>query len=247
MAVNYANALAQRINGSYLCCTRIEGLLIDSISPEVEYLFLEKKKTLDLKAFLKLRKFVQENKIDIIQAHSNSWFLALWVKLSLPGTKLVWHDHWGARASKKNRPGILSLASSYFDGVITVNENLKEWAVRNLKSKKIQYLPNFFLDAGYRKSEVSLKGEGTLKIVHLANLKPPKDHVTLLKAFDLLEKDNPNISLHLIGKDEEDSYSGKIKNFLRDKCLLNKVFIYGELHNVEELLRQGDLGVLSSE
>src|SRR5690606_5619236 len=94
MSVTYANALVKRIDASFLCCTRKEGLLKKQLSPEVGYLFLNKKSTLDLQAFRKLRNFVKENKIDLIQAHSSSWFLALMVKLSLPKLKLVWHDHY---------------------------------------------------------------------------------------------------------------------------------------------------------
>ncbi len=51
MSVNYANALARRMDGSYLCCTRKEGLLKKQLAPEVGYLFLNRQGTLDLKAF----------------------------------------------------------------------------------------------------------------------------------------------------------------------------------------------------
>src|SRR5690606_1386313 len=95
MAVNYANGLASRIDASFLCCTRMEGLLKEQLSPEVGYLFLDKKSVFDRKAFLLLKRFIKENRIDLIQAHSSSFFLAVLIKMSLPGIKLVWHDHYG--------------------------------------------------------------------------------------------------------------------------------------------------------
>ena len=137
MSVTYANALTKRIDASFLCCTRMEGLLENKYHPEVGYLFLNKKRTLDLQAFLKLRKFVKENKIDFIQAHSSSWFLALMVKLSLPKIKLVWHDHYGRDLSRR-KPGLLKYASKYFDGIITVNKDLEAWSKNNSVLKEIQ-------------------------------------------------------------------------------------------------------------
>ena len=75
MAVNIANALLPHVEGSYLCCTRKEGMLKDEIKPEVGYLFLNKKSRLDPKAILRLRKYIIDNKIDIVHAHSTSFFL----------------------------------------------------------------------------------------------------------------------------------------------------------------------------
>src|SRR5680860_1615923 len=72
MAVTYANALVGQVEGSYLCCTRMEGMLKESLLTEVEYLFLNKKSSLDLKAILKLRNFIKSRQIEIVHAHSTS-------------------------------------------------------------------------------------------------------------------------------------------------------------------------------
>lgn len=248
MAVNYANALAKRNDASFLCCTRGEGLLKEDLQPEVGYLFLDKKSTLDFRAFLKLRSFVLNNKIDLLQAHSSSWFLALLVKLSLQGLKLVWHDHHG-RDLDKRRIGILRPASRFFDGIISVNVDLKEWAESNLKSKKVQFFKNFLPDSqdGELVRVSFLKGQqDSFKILCLANLRPQKDHLNLLKAFENVQKVYPQASLHLIGKDEGDDYSKELRTFVSRNELESKVFFYGEKQNLQELLLQADLGVLSS-
>ena len=254
MAVNYANALAKRTDGSFLCCTRLEGLLKSQLSPEVGYLFLEKKNTLNLKAFWKLRKFIKRNKIDLIQAHSSSWFLAVLVKLSLSEVKLVWHDHYG-RELKERKAGLVKMASRYFDGIISVTADLKKWGEENLSSKTVVFFRNFLPTENFeiqlQKNKHPLFGshsyqESGFKIVCLANLRPQKDHSTLLKAFELVEKKYPKISLHLIGKDEENDYSKKLKIFVKRKDWEEKVFFYGEQANVEGFLKNSDLGILSS-
>lgn len=249
MSVHYANALAERIDASYLCCTRMEGLLKSHLSNDVGYLFLNKKSPLDLNAFIKLRNFVKENKIDLIQAHSSSWFLGLIVKLSLPDVKLVWHDHYGQEL-KERQPGILIQGSRYFDGIISVNSDLKYWAEGNLKSKNVSFFRNFLPAAEDNstskvKDGYPLKGEG-FRIICLANLRPQKDHQNLLKAFEILLKEHPDVSLHLVGKVEEDEYSKELKMFVKQHKLQEKVFIYGEQKNILAFLKQSDLGVLSS-
>ena len=248
MSVSYANALAKRIEGSFLCCTRQEGLLKKQISPEVGYLFLEKKNIFDLKAFWKLRQYVKANKIELIQAHSSSWFLALLVKLSFPALKLVWYDHYG-RELKERKSGALKLASRFFDGIISVNADLKKWAEENLNSRHVSFFRNFLSEFRSIPSSITvpLGGRGDdFKIVCLANLRPQKDHLTLLKAFELVEKKYPEISLHLIGRDEENDYSKGLKTLVKLKELEEKIFFYGELENIEEWLQEFELGVLSS-
>lgn len=244
MAVSYANALDGRIEGSYLCCTRMEGMLRKKLNPEVGYLFLEKKSALDIKALFKLRKYVKNNNIELIQAHSSSFFLAVLVKLMVPGLRLVWHDHFG-RDLEIRKPGILKPASKHFDGIISVNAELKEWAVKNLISSEVTYIKNFIPDLSSEKSDKKrLLGQAGINVICLANLRPQKDHLNLLRAFNLISE--KNLNLHLIGKDANDHYSKGIKTFLRKNNMEQKVYLYGEQENVAEILKQADLGILSS-
>ena len=244
MAVSYANALSGKIEGSYLCCTRREGLLKAKIAKEVGYVFLNKKHSFDLKAFRKLRRFVLKNEIDLLQAHSTSWFLAVMLKLTLPEVKLVWHDHYGREL--KNRPAYpLKAFSGFFDGVISVNPDLKNWALDTLKAKKVSFFKNFLPSISLERG-AKLNGENDLKIICVANFRPQKDHLTLLKAFQrLLQSTNEKVSLHLIGKDNQDEYSEKVQQFIREHALKD-VHIYGEQESIGFLLDQVDIGVLSS-
>ena len=50
MAINYANALSNRIEFSGLVATRAEGHLKSQLSDSVSYLFLKKTKTVDFPA-----------------------------------------------------------------------------------------------------------------------------------------------------------------------------------------------------
>ncbi|NJW54032.1 glycosyltransferase [Salinimicrobium oceani] len=245
MSINYANALAKRIDASFLCCTRKEGLLKKQLTPEVGYLFLNKKSTLDLEALLKFRKFVKENKIDFIQAHSSSWFLALMVKLSLPKVKLIWHDHYG-RDLKQRKAGLLKSASRFFNGIIAVNKDLEQWSIENLSGKEVRYIRNFLPKISDSGEEIELKGGDSFKIICVANFRPQKDHLNLLQAFQQVILKHPGTTLHLIGKEEQSPYFSEVRRFLEDNRLQDKVFFYGEQENISVLLRQANLGVLAS-
>ena len=95
VAVNLANALSTEIDSAFLCATRKEGLLKESISSDVGYLFLNKQKAIDLRAIKSLNVFVKVNNINIIHAHSSSFFLATIVKILNRKVSIVWHDHYG--------------------------------------------------------------------------------------------------------------------------------------------------------
>src|SRR5690606_38908493 len=182
MAVNIANALLPHVDRSFLCCTRQEGMLKDEIKPEVRYLFLNKKSRLDPKAILGLRKYIIENKIDIIHAHSSSFFLAGLLKLTGSNFKLIWHDHYGESENLGDREfKVLKRFSRLFWGIISVNTTLKDWAENYLNCKNVTVIRNFIPEPDPNaKSQISLKGnKNDFKIICVANLRPQKDHMNL--------------------------------------------------------------------
>ena len=65
MAVNYANVLHDKIELSALAVTRKEGALKELLNDEVPYLFLNRTKTVDIAALLRLRRFIKQHKIQI--------------------------------------------------------------------------------------------------------------------------------------------------------------------------------------
>lgn len=167
------------------------------------------------------------------------------VKLSLPKVKLVWHDHYG-RDLTERKPGLIKYASRYFDGIIAVNKDLESWSKQNLSCKTVQYIRNFLPKISASGEQVELKGGESFKIICVANFRPQKDHLNLLKAFQKVIEEYPQTTLHLIGKDEQTLYSAIIKRFIKEKKLQQKVFIYGEVENIYDFLKLADIGVLSS-
>ena len=242
MALNYFLALEKRGYDSYIVVSREEGLLADQIRNNPAYSFIKKSNALDFSAFYKMKKIIAENKIDIIQAHGSSWFWAVLCKISGSKIKVVWHDHYGdsENLSKRNVL-LLKKFSKYFDGIISVNNNLRNWAEHILNfNMPLIYLPNFVNHASRETKE--LLGNNKIKVVCVANLRPQKDHFTLIKAFQRIQ-DKYDVSLHLIGRNFGDDYYLNIKNMFERNP---KIYYYGEVDSVMDFLSDADFGILSS-
>ncbi|WP_034922800.1 glycosyltransferase [Gillisia sp. CAL575] len=247
MAVSYAKLLHKNGHASYLCSTRFEGILKENLNPDIGYLFLNKKYALDFTALNKLRKYIKNNKIEIVHAHSSSYLFAALLKLTGLSFKLVWHDHYGESELLHQRKfRILKIFSKYFDGIISVNHKLKNWAVEKLKTEDVTMINNFIHNKENRTIVNTLEGPAdAFKIICLANLRPQKDHQNLLRSFELLP-DEINATLHLIGNDPKTSYSKEVLKLIEQSKSRNRIFYYGIQTEIIEYLGQADLGVLSS-
>jgi len=247
MAVNYANSLADKIEFSGLITTRSEGLLLDYLNEKVTYSFLEKKSALDLSAIFRLRNYIKRNKVEFIHAHSSSFFIAVLVKLTMPKIKIIWHDHYGISQNLSARKNlILKLSSFFFLGIISVNEALKKWAQNYLNCQNIIYFPNFIIESTTFLSTFKLEGEDGKRIICVANLRPQKNHELLINGAKEIQEKFPDWTFHLIGKNFNDSYSANLLEQVKDKGLSKNVFFYGAVNNVQDLLKQCKIAVLTS-
>ena len=248
LAVNIANALSEEESlKSYLCVTRKEGLLKEKInSNRVKYLFLKRKKKIDIKAFQKLITFCKYEKINVIHAHTNSFFMAFVVRLFCCKIKIVWHNHTGNNTNLKGfKLYMLKMMSYRFNTIINVNGALNLWSEKELNAKNSFFLNNFPFFQNV-KFKTILKGEQGKRIVCLAAFRPEKDHLNLVNAFQLLLVENKDLTLHLVGESKNDAYSDSIYNFIKNNKLEEKVFIYGVCSDIKNILKQASVGVLSS-
>jgi glycosyltransferase involved in cell wall biosynthesis len=248
MAVNYANVLSHKIEFSGLVATRKEGPLLHQLNPNVLYLFLNKRKQLDFGALFRLRSFVLKNKVTHIHAHSTSFFIAFLLKLTLPSIELIWHYHYGNNIQlPRKRIVIFRIVKSFFTGIIAVNQNLKFWIESNLKASRVIYLPNFSIQIKEPEFKSQMFGSDGKRIVSLANLREDKNHFLLLEVARKLKESHPDWTFHLVGKDFEDDYSRKIKKQIEKFELVNNVFLYGSKQDIENILNQATIAILTSQ
>ncbi|MGL2966827.1 glycosyltransferase [Flavobacterium sp. XGLA_31] len=248
MAVNYANALADKIEFSGLIATRLEGDLKGQLSEKVDYLYLAKKRAFDLGAALRLKKYCKTHQVEVLQAHSSSYFIAFLTKLMYPKIQLIWHDHNGILALITLRQTIaLKMTSWFFHGIIAVNSELESWSKQKLNCKKVIYLPNFTSVKVFEKAETHLQGLEGKRILCLANLRPQKNHFLLLEVAVKIKKQFPEWTFHLVGKDFNDTYSDQLKNAIAEKNLETTVFVYGSKNDTVHIINQCEIAILTSD
>lgn len=246
MAVTIANGLLEEVGFSGLVTTRLEGGLKATINKKVGYAFLNKKKAIDIKALIRLRDYIKANKVNTVHAHGSSYFFAVLLKLTMPSVQIFWHDHFGNRVTSREGYFLLRLFSVFFSGVFTVNEALKDWAQKKLWVKDVAFLSNFTSESENEIPVTFLKGTPNKRIVFLANLHHPKNHILALSSFLASKIDREGWTLHLIGKDKQDDYSQELKNFIHQNNLQDAVFIYGTCTDVKSILKQAKVGILVS-
>lgn len=249
VAVTYANMLVGEIEKSYLCTTREEGPLKEHLDTGVSYSCFDRQKTLDFKALNRAVHFIKKEEISIIHAHGTSYFFAFLIKQRYRTAKIVWHNHHGAsREYGYFKTLIIKSCVRVFDTILVVNNELKEWTVKRLKfpESKCHYIANFVNIRQDVKPQAVLDGEPSLRVISLANLRPPKEHLFLCTVFNKVLVNFPKATLHLVGKDYRDDYSDKIKEFIALNDLGSSIFIHGQQAQAQSFLNACTIGVIAS-
>ena len=246
-AVNLANALPRDRYRSYVCATRATGPLVDQLSPGVELLPLGRRRTLDAGAVTRLAAFVRANGIRILHAHGPSLFLARAASLLPPYPDVVWHAHSGRLASEDRAAWPYRIAAVGLAGAIGVNYPLLAWLRRRLRvpSARSWYVPNI-VAAGDRRPAEDLPGTRGRRIVCVGNLRPEKDHSTLLRAFAAVLRRVPDAHLLLVGAAGEARYAAGLGAEAAALGLGPHVSFLGQRTDVARVLCACDVGVLSS-
>jgi hypothetical protein len=130
-----------RIDFSGIVATRKEGNLKSQLGPKVDYMFLGKKSAIDPGAVWRLRNYFKRQNIGYVQPHSSSYFIVFLVKLIYPKIQIVWHDHNGLSEFLGTRKSaVVKIASRFFKGIIVVNYQLKNWAIRELHCSNVMLI-----------------------------------------------------------------------------------------------------------
>ncbi|HEY6187675.1 MAG TPA: glycosyltransferase [Pyrinomonadaceae bacterium] len=247
VAVNLANLLPRERFRAHLCTTRRDGRLADALLSDVGRLRLGRRWRFDRAAIGRMVAYIREHEIEILHAHGSSIFTASVAALFAPHPLLVWHDHYGLpleeRAAWIERP-----LAKRARAVIAVSQPLAEWSRRSLAvaDDRVWYIPNFVCLPNGNQRTPHLPGEKGYRIVCVANLRPQKDHLTLLRAMADVARQIPAAHLLLVGSGSDEEYQGAIKAEVARLGLEGRVSLLGERSDVAAILRASDVGVLSS-
>lgn len=248
VAVNLANLLQSNRYCSYLCTTRSEGPLEHHVGENVGRLRLARKRKFEISALRRLVAFIQTHQIALLHAHDASLFIAGMASLFPPYPVVVWHDHYGSYAENKRPVWLYRLGATRVSGIIAVSEGLAEWSRSRLRvpAERVWYLPNFVCDTERDRKSPALPGVAGSRIVCVANLRPEKDLLTLLRAMALVIQQVPSAHLLLVGSMRNFGYLDLVRREIAQLRLDHYVSLLGERQDVHAILRSCTIGVLSS-
>ncbi|MEZ5401915.1 MAG: glycosyltransferase [Bryobacteraceae bacterium] len=246
VAVNLVNQLPRDRFDVTLCSTRRDGPLAAQVAQDVNRLRLSRRHRFDSSAVRRLLQFVRERNIRILHAHGSSLFLARLVASAPPFPRIVWHDHYGPM----DRPvWLYRLATHGVAAVLSVNASLAEWARRKLqiRAERVWYVPNFVLPAESAfAGKPDLPGIPGSRIACVANLRPEKDHLNLLRAMQMIARQMPAAHLLLLGGGSSAEYVARVREEIALNDLGANVTMLGIRDDVPSILRSCDVGVISS-
>ena len=248
MAVNMANAFAEHGIENALCVTRFSGELQVFLNKNVKFFILKKRHAADVVAFSRFAKIVKAFKPDVIHAHSSSYFWASIVRVFSGKSRLIWHNHRGINEdSRKNNSRMLNFMSRRFNGIVAVNQSLREWNVRHtaVAEDHIRFINNF---PDLQLPPAIKKATDEIIVFCLANLRPEKDHVMLITAFAKLvdRHQQKNLKLWLAGNHGTPAYYRKLKDHTKALGVIDRIIFLGTVQNTAQLLARAHIGVLAS-
>jgi glycosyltransferase involved in cell wall biosynthesis len=249
VAVNLANLMPRDRFRTYLCTTRREGPLAGLVAPDVGKLNLARKRTLEWRGLQRLVSFVRREQIQILHAHEYSLFVAGVASLFAPFPAVVWHGHFGRGEAEGRRVWIHRLLARRLRAVIAVNQPLVQWSRTRLRvpHDRVWFVRNFVCRPELRGNADPLPGSPGARIVCVANLRPQKDHVTLIRAMALVVREVPNAHLLLVGgRSRPDDTHDLVSGHIRQSGLQRNVSLLGRRDDVADILAACDVGVLSS-
>jgi len=212
-------------------------------------------------ALMKFRKLLREIQPDVVQGWMYHGNLLAWlgVKIANSEASVFWSIHQSLADIKAEKPVLsflirLSAKLSSRIGVVMFSASVgQEQHIENgfSSSNATTILDNFDLKAfNTSESELSLReslslSKDSLLVVSIARFAPMKDHKGLIAAAALVVKKLPTVHFVLVGPgvDEQNSVIGKQ---IEDLGLSKHVHLLGERTDIQAILNDGNIFVLSS-
>ncbi len=247
MAVNIVNSLPRDRFRAHLCCTRHDGPLGALVDDDVVRLTLGRTHRFDVSALARLVAHIREHDVRVLHAHSTAVFAAVLASLAPPHPAVVWHDHYGRSLGSRTAWPYRAVSRRLFH-VIAVNEPLAHWArsTMGVPSGRVSYIPNFVAPASPAGHAVDLAGRPDRRVACVANLRPQKDHATLIAAFARVVAAVPDAQLLLMGAESDTGHAAALRRAVDEAGIAANVSWLGVRDDVAQVLRACSVGVLSS-
>ncbi|WP_242850653.1 glycosyltransferase family 4 protein [Clostridium lundense] len=204
-----------------------------------------------------LVKYIKENGIDIVNFHGpKANFIYLLIKKSLPIPAVTTihsdyrYDFLNDKKKKYLYTPLSTIALKKFNNYICVSNYLKELLEhKNFKGKKY-VIPNGInfkkynvkIDRDELRKKYNLKNDDFIYIM-VARMHPIKNHINLIKAFNILQNDFSDVKMIFLGNGE---LEGELIKLVNDLNIKDKVIFAGFNENSIDFINASDVSILTS-
>ena len=248
VAIMLANGLARIGYDSNVVCSRGDGKLINKLLSDVNCWWANRKSRWDARGILRIAKYIESTKFDIVHTHNHysSYLLRIILRLCKHKPLHIVHYHHG--------PALLNPKLFMYDWLflrnaeahIAVTEDLRDRAMKllSLSADKCVFIPN-----GIDLQAPQPPWVGSPTVIQVASFRGPKSHATAIRAAAFLRQSIPDLKWICVGKisDPEDGYIKEVRKLIKELQLTSCVELKGELDDVREVLRKAHIGVLTSD
>lgn len=202
-----------------------------------------------LRAALELRRFLKEQRIQIVQTFFESSDLwAGFVAKTMSRAKVIWsrRDMGILRARKHDIA--YKVMSGMPDGVFAVSEQVRQHciSVDRIDASRVQTIYNGLDLADWSTASRATKPPGQSVVVTVGNIRRVKGHDVLIHAAASIVQRFPDVSFRIAGEVLEPSYFHELQTLVCDLNLADHVHFDGGVTHLREYLSAADIFVLPS-
>jgi glycosyltransferase involved in cell wall biosynthesis len=202
-----------------------------------------------LRAALELRRFLKQQRIQIVQTFFESSDLwAGFVTKTMSDAKLIWsrRDMGILRDSKHHVA--YRLMSRIPDKVFAVSEEVRQHCVEvdRIKPSLVETIYNGIDVADWDTASSPAKTPGAPVIATVGNIRRVKGHDVFIKAAASVVAQFPQVSFNIAGDVLESGYFAELRMLIGDLNLSNHFHFVGGVDNLREYLSTADIFVLPS-
>jgi glycosyltransferase involved in cell wall biosynthesis len=221
-------------------------------SPPCPIYLLPLKRTYDLTAFraaLDLRRFLQQNRIQIVQTFFES--SDLWaggITKAMSSAKLIWSRRdMGILRARKHSIAYRLLANAP-DAVFTVSEQVRRHCidVDGVDPNRVQTIYSGLNLSGWSEIDRPTKTSGNLIVTTVGNIRRVKGHDLFIRAAASIAPQFPGVRFTIAGDVLEPDYFIELQQLIRDLNLSDRFHFTGGVTNLREHLATSDIFVLPS-
>lgn len=244
LAVDFSNGLAAAGWTVHLVVTRETGPLAEDVHAGVRVHILNRSSRWDLAGVQAFRALLREHRPVLV--HTHGWSTVQFVTAAMIGLRrpvpIVLHDHGGARYQRFVRLYKL-VAWPFVRAHLAVWRTLLDPPMPTRRSLVTAVVPNS-VPLERIAAKTSVAWNDPVRSVVVANVRPQKDHLGLLRALAILRDQGVHLETDIVGAIPDPDHAAHCEQLLGELALGDRVRFQGRQVGMGARLPAYDLGII---